>query len=352
MPNDPTDADAVSLFEAARVLARGGDLDAKLQALSELSRSISGASASAVLLYDPEVGHLVTPDGLQTIDPFAADDALATAIRDRRPVPGEGASGRPEIQALVPAANHGFVPLVVEEESGPEIEGLLVLGHESPEIAPASMETVGALADLAGVAIRQVRLQNALVEQSAYRERLAHTDALTGLANRPTFEQMLELELARADRQNGPTTVCVFDVDGLEQLTAEQGAGAADAVLRQVAATLASEVRLVDTVARLAGGEFGVIAPGDGGRAVAERVHNAIASLDASTGATISVSIGIARGPDNGTSGSELLSSAREALQRSRAAGPGGIESSVPLTESAGGGFADGHGPSGDSPAS
>ena len=327
MANDPTAAGSLSLLEAARVLAHGGDLDEKLQALAEHARVISGASSSTVLLYDPEAGHLVTPDGLHVIDPEAADDALATAIRDRRPVPAEKAAPRPEIHALLPAVGHTFVPLVVEEESGPHIEGLLVLGLDGPEIGSVSMDSVAALADLAGVAIRQVRLQNALTEQSAYHERLTHTDALTGLANRPTFEQMLELEMARADRQHSAVGVCLFDVDGLDTITDGQGAGVADDVLRRVAATLASEVRLVDTVARLAGGQFGVIAPGEGGPIVAGRIRAAIATLEPTPGATITVSIGIAKSPEDGATATALLAAAKDALEQAHVKGPGSFVS-------------------------
>lgn len=327
MANDPSAAGSLSLLEAARVLAHGGDLDTKLQALAEHARAISGATSSTVLLYDPEAGHLVTPDGLHVIDPEAADDGLAMAIRDRHPVPAENAASRPEIQALLPATGHTFVPLIVEEESGPSIEGVLVLGLESLEVESVSMESVAALADLAGVAIRQARLQNALTEQSAYHERLTHTDPLTGLANRPTFEQMLELELARADRQHSAVGVCLFDVDGLEQITAEQGAGVSDDVLRRVAATLASEVRLVDTVARLAGGQFGVVAPGEGGPIVAGRIRAAIATLEPTPGAAITVSIGIAKFPEDGATAAALLAAAKDALERARVKGPGSFVS-------------------------
>jgi diguanylate cyclase (GGDEF)-like protein len=316
----------LSLLEAARVLAHGGDLDSKLAALAEHARLTSGGISSAVLLYDPEAGHLVTPDGLHTIDPYARDDGLAVALRDRRPVPNDADPPRPEIGAILPAPAHAFVPLVVEDESGAEIEGVLVLGLTGDDdLSAGSLEAVAALADLAAVAIRQARLQNALVERSAYHERLAHTDALTGLANRPTFEQMLELELARADRQKSAISVCLFDVDGLDTLTEQHGAGAADDVLRRVAATLAAEVRLVDTVARLAGGEFGVIAPGEGGQVVSGRVRAAVATLDPAVGSAISVSIGIAQSPTNGHHASELLAAATEALNEARAKGPGSI---------------------------
>jgi diguanylate cyclase (GGDEF)-like protein len=311
------------------VLAHGGDLDSKLAALAEHARLISGAMSSAVLLYDPEAGHLVTPDGLHTIDPYARQDGLATAIRDRRPVPNDQEPPRAEIGAILPAPAHAFVPLVVDEDGGAEIEGVLVLGLTGDEPSPGSLESVAALADLAAVAIRQARLQNALTERSAYHERLAHTDALTGLANRPTFEQMLELELARADRQKGAISVCLFDVDGLDHLAAEHGAGAADVVLRRVAATLAAEVRLVDTVARLAGGEFGVLAPGEGGQIVSGRVRAAVAALDLPAGGPVSVSIGIAQSPANGTTGQELLAAAAMALNDARANGPGSMVTAV-----------------------
>ena len=316
----------VSLLDAARVLARGGDLDAKLEALAGHARGISGATSGAVLLFDPASGQLGTPDGAQTIDPGTADDALAAAIRDRRIVPREGAGGRAELAAIAPGAERALVPLVVEDEAGVEVEGVLVLGFESAGgAADSTRDALGALADLAAVAILQARLENALLEHAEYQQRLAHTDPLTGLANRRTFEQMLELELARAARQGAPVSVCLFEVDGLDGIRAEHGAGAADEVLRQVAATLASQVRLVDTVARVRAGEFGLIAPGDGGSIVAGRVRDAVAALEPMEGLRITINAGIARHPEDGTTLTDLLTAATGAARKARAQGPGSV---------------------------
>ena len=323
----------LTLLDAARVLARESGLDAKLSSLSDHATRASGAMCSAFLLYDAESGTLSTPDGSHSIDPSARDDALAATIRDRRPGATERSAARPEIEALAPAPSHAFLPLVIDEGSGSQVVGVLVLGLADGDPAAAAADAVAAIADLAAVAIRQDRLSNALAERSSYEQRLAFTDALTGLANRSTFEQMLELELARADRQKQALSVCLFAVERLDDLTGTEGAAAADDVLRHVAATLASEVRLIDTVARLTDREFGVIAPGDGGVAVAKRVLAALAQRQDLGVAGLSA--GIASSASDGSSGTELFAAARAALERARSQGPGTITTASEVAPSA-----------------
>jgi diguanylate cyclase (GGDEF)-like protein len=313
----------LTLLDAARVLARESGLDAKLASLSEHATRASGAMCSAFLLYDAESGTLSTPDGAHSIDPDAKDDALAAVIHDRRAGSTERKAARADIEAIAPAPNHAFLPLIVDEGSGAQVVGVLVLGLADGDPAGSAAEAVAAIADLAAVAIRQDRLSNALAERSSYEQRLAFTDALTGLANRSTFEQMLELELARSDRQKQAISVCLFSVERLDDLVATQGAAAADEVLRHVAATLAAEVRLIDTVARLTDREFGVIAPGNGGVAVAKRVLAALAQRQDLGVAGLAA--GISSSVSDGSSGTELLAAARGALERARRQGPGTI---------------------------
>jgi diguanylate cyclase (GGDEF)-like protein len=324
----------VTLLEAARVLARGRDLDAKLRALAGHARAMAGGTSAVVLLYDGNTAQLLSADGSHFFDARDPDDALAEAIRDRQ-ARNDDASARPDLGELAPGAIRTLVPLVVEDETGPEVEGVLVVGFSSP--APpedATTESLSALADLAAVAIRQERLRNALMERNEYQERLVHTDPLTGLANRSTFERMLELELARAARPASPVSVGVFDVDDLSRIRSEHGAGAADDVLRRVAAALAAEVRLIDTVARIGEDEFGVIAPGDNGMVVAERVRDAVAALEPVDGVPLSISGGVAHHPNDGTTSGDLLAAAGRAMSTARAQGPGSVNS----TTEAGGG--------------
>jgi diguanylate cyclase (GGDEF)-like protein len=317
------DEGTLTLLGAARVLARESGLDAKLGALSEHANRAADAMCSVFLLYDAESGQLSTSDGTRTLDPAAGDDALATAVRDRSAGPVERTAARPDVEALAPAPNHAYLPLIVDEGNGSQVVGVLVLGLADGNRSYAENEAVSAIADLAAVAIRQDRLSNALAERSSYEQRLAFTDALTGLANRSTFDQMLELELARAARQKQPLSVCLFAVEGLEALSAARGASAADDVLRHVAATLAAEVRLIDTVARLADREFGVIAPGDGGMAVARRVQAALG--DGQEADPTRVAVGIASSATDGATGSELFTAADAALQRALGQGAGAI---------------------------
>ena len=324
MPSDRTNL-PLSLLDAARVLARGGDLDAKLTALLDHARDLSGASSAALLFYDGEADRLVSMDGATVIDPGADEDTLGAVVRNRRSAFDEG-TGRRELERLAPGTRRTYVPLVVEDDGVAAVEGVLVVGFaDGAQPDELMLDALGALADMAAVAIRQARLKNALTEQAEYQERLAHTDALTGIANRRTFEQMLELEIARASRHSGPLTVAIFAVADLDRLEREHGGAARDDVLRQVASTLAGQVRLIDTVARVGEDQFGVIAPGEGGLVMARRVRDAVAAIPPDGGMAVAVRAGLAVHPDDGVTADDVLGAANRALQIAQTQAAGAI---------------------------
>ncbi len=175
------------------------------------------------------------------------------------------------------------------------------------------------------MAIRQARLRNSAWERSDHADRLLHTDRLTGLANRVTFERMLELEIARATRQGTPLAVVLLDVDGLSDISERKGARVADEVLRHVAAAIADRVRLLDTVARFGEDEFVVIAPGDAGGIVALRLRDAIAELPPIGEVDISVSAAVVHHPADGATGADLVAASERALGEAKSQGPGSI---------------------------
>ena len=218
------------------------------------------------------------------------------------------------------------VPLVAADEAGGEIaEGALVAAFEgAPPDATSPENTLTALADLCAVAIRQARLESALIEKADWIGRLASTDPLTGLANKVTFERMLELEIARATRQETQLSVLLFDIDGFAEINERGGAPAGDEVLRHVAATLADQVRLVDTVARYGPDEFALIAPGGAGQVAGRRVRDALANHESVTG-PISISVGAAIYPIDGASSEELIGAAERALKEAKRRGRGSI---------------------------
>jgi diguanylate cyclase (GGDEF)-like protein len=322
MPERPV---PFSLLDAARVVARGGTFDSKLAALSDQARTVSGAGPVAVLLHDADADVLLTLDGELALPVSAADADTARVVADRQAV---FLSGTPKgLAEVLPGASSCLLaPLVVDDEDGAFLEGIMVIGwadSEPPiEVVP---DAILAIADLAAVTVRQARLRNSAWEQSDHAERLSHTDRLTGLANRVTFERMLELEIARATRQGTPLAVAVLDVDGLTDLSEAKGARVADEVLRHVASAIADRVRLLDTVARFGDDEFVVIAPGDAGGIVALRLRDAIAELPPIGDTDISVSAAVVHHPADGATGSELVAASELALTAAKQEGPGTI---------------------------
>jgi diguanylate cyclase (GGDEF)-like protein len=193
--------------------------------------------------------------------------------------------------------------------------GVLTLGWASDHPVDAGEEALlVAVADLAAAAIAMFRTTSMATERAEWLERVALTDPLTGLANARTLQRVLELEVARAQRQGTEVSVALFDVDAFRALNEASGSRAGDQVLRQVASVLASNVRLVDTLGRTGGDEFVLIAPGSAGVTVARRIIDGIAKLEAVGEHTISVSAGVARFPQDGTDAETLLGAARTAV--------------------------------------
>lgn len=340
-PNDPADTGAL-LAAAARAVARGADLDAKLDALLAIALADGGASAALVAsVGDDGLVHALRtagpaaapPDGPSRDvpapdDAATADDPVATAIMERRVVDASAVAG------IAPgwfAARHGLarvvaVPLVVAEAGIERAVGALALGWRAGETPHLGAEGVlEAIADLAAVALQGAAAAAGAAERGDWQERLAHLDPLTGLASRRTLDRVLELEIARAGRQRTEVSVAAFDVDGFRAANEAHGPAVGDAMLRAVAAVLAEQVRLVDTVARIGGDEFVIVAPGSGGVAVADRILHAIEGLGSVRDVPVTVSAGIARFPADGTSADELLDAALGALEAARTSGRGAI---------------------------
>jgi diguanylate cyclase (GGDEF)-like protein len=326
-----------TLLEATRIVARGNELDTKLDALCSYVVGAAGAVAAIVYLFDPGSAllvpaaqsgldaHILAEHGQMSADD--PDELVARAVRERRQLMANGSDA-----ARAFTGQHlewrGLIalPLVSADEAGGEVaEGALVVAFEgAPPDATSPENTLTALADLCAVAIRQARLESALQEKGDWIGRLASTDPLTGLANKVTFERMLELEIARATRQETQLSVLLFDVDGFAEINERGGARTGDEVLRHVAATLADQVRLVDTVARYGPDEFALIAPGGAGQVAGRRVRDALANHESVTG-PISISVGAAIYPIDGASSEELLSAADRALKEAKRRGRGSI---------------------------
>jgi diguanylate cyclase (GGDEF)-like protein len=322
-----------TLAASAAALAHGGDLDKTLSALLGSAAAATGGPMAVAFLEDPDRPGLqlsasigMTPEADRSFEAAVNVEGhrVLTAARDLTASFGsvDQTDGGP---ALVDA----IIPLVVRHDGVDMGVGVVVFAWPAPhEISEPDRAVLRAIADMAAVAVDRARLGSLAAERSEWFERLAHTDPLTGLANTRTLGRVLELELARATRQGGEVSVALIGVDGLTGVNEASGHEAGDDVLRAVAAVLAESVRLVDTVARYGGDEFVLIAPGAAGMTVAQRVLDGVAGLAEQHGRHISVSVGLARFPSDGSGSDELLAAAAAALVTARGAGPGKLAAS------------------------
>jgi len=320
-----TGADSLTVLSAgAAALARAADLDTALAVIVEAAASASGATMAAVFAQDPD------RNGLELLLTLGiAEDAIAgfgeevvgnpdhpvhQAALDRTGTLGR--TGETPDGSLMTGVDF---PLVVAADGGVEAcVGVLTFGWPGEHVVDTAEETrLVAAADLVAAAIAMFRTSSMATERGEWLERVALTDPLTGLANARTVSRVLELEVARAQRQGSEVSVAVFDVDAFRELNTASGARVGDHVLRQVASVLAASVRLVDTIARTGGDEFILVAPGSAGTIVARRIMDGIASLDAVGDHTISISAGVARFPQDGTNAEALLTAARAAVATS-----------------------------------
>lgn len=163
-------------------------------------------------------------------------------------------------------------------------------------------------------------------------ERLATSDALTGLANRRAFEA----RIARARARDGrllPLSVLVIDVDHFKRVNDTHGHDAGDAVLARVAGTLVGLARRGDVVARWGGEEF-VVALAQtadvGARVVAERLRRALEAkeipLPAGGALHVTASFGVASTDDAAFDLDELVTRADRALYAAKHRGRNRVE--------------------------
>jgi len=309
------------LAAGAAALARATDLDTALAVIVEAGAAATGASTAAVFAQDPDRNRLELLLTLGIADEAVPAFEAEVVGNPDHPV-HHAALDRAGSLNRVGQATDGTtmtgadLPLVVA--AGGSIEacvGVVTFGWVGEHVVDSAEETLlVALADLVAAAIAMFRSSSMAVERAEWLERVALTDSLTGLANSRTVGRVLELEVARAERQGSEVSIVVFDVDNFRELNAASGSRAGDHVLRQVAAILAESVRLVDTIARTGGDEFLLVAPGPAGTVVARRVLDGVARLGEIEGHAVSVSAGVARFPADGANSEALIAAARGAV--------------------------------------
>jgi diguanylate cyclase (GGDEF)-like protein len=172
-----------------------------------------------------------------------------------------------------------------------------------------------------------VLLESLLAAQEAL-EYKASRDSLTGLWNRSAILGILESELNRVSREKQSVSVILIDIDYFKSINDTHGHLCGDSVLREVAERALGSIRSYDSLGRLGGDEFLLVAPESEQQSVealAERIRASIGDTEFRTpecNVSVTVSIGIATAPSGVVTKVEaLIRAADEALYRGKRRG-------------------------------
>ncbi len=187
------------------------------------------------------------------------------------------------------------------------------------------------------VQLRTSELQNMMRQLAQANEELDlrnHFDGLTGICNRRAFDERLELEFGRAQREGEPLSLLMIDIDHFKNFNDTYGHLVGDDCLVAVAKTIdESARRTTDYAARYGGEEFAVIIPDaapDQLAAFGERVRLAVADMEFMVdGRRVPVTVSIGGGtlvPASGDAIDDLIRLADGALYRAKGAGRNRVE--------------------------
>jgi diguanylate cyclase (GGDEF)-like protein len=215
------------------------------------------------------------------------------------------------------------VPVTSEQRV---IGAIVVEGDEPGSLGIEEARNVGLLALVARSFLEKVWE----IEEVSQR---ARTDALTGLANRRSFDEQLRRVLAETDRFGGTSSLIIVDIDLFKNVNDTYGHEAGDAVLRQVGKILSEGVRTVDICARYGGEEIAILLPQTpiaGATELAERLRNAIADravLFEGAAIRVTASFGIAGYPETVPHGDWLFPAADRAMYLAKSSGRNCVKS-------------------------
>jgi diguanylate cyclase (GGDEF)-like protein len=250
--------------------------------------ALTGADAAVVELPDGE--DMVYRAVAGTAEPFlglrlpqdgsASGHCLATV--ESLVVQDSETDGRVDHEACerLGARSIVVVPLI---HAGRPAGVLKVYSSEPDAVGPDEARVLGLLGNVIGTGLARAELLATVTEQ-------ASTDALTGLANRRSWEEQLARAIAHAERTQETLSGAVCDVDDLKAINDRSGHAAGDTLLRGIAERWRAEARAADLIARIGGDEFAILLPGADEAGAGDVVDRLIGCLPEGT----SVSFGIA----------------------------------------------------------
>jgi diguanylate cyclase (GGDEF)-like protein len=279
-----------------------------LHTVVEEALALSNADAAVVEL--PDGDQLVYRAVAGTAEPFfglripAGGSAAGYCLAHLEPlvVSDTESDSRVDREACRQAGARSLVvvPLI---HAGRPAGVLKVYAAEPGKVGADEARLLGLLGNVIGTGLARAELFATMTEH-------ASTDALTGLANRRSWDEQIARAIAHAERTHETLSVAVCDVDGLKELNDRRGHAAGDELLRAIAERWRADARAADLIARIGGDEFAVLLPGADEAGAQDVVERLIGTLPEGA----SVSFGVAEW-DLREDGLELM--ARADLRRS-----------------------------------
>ncbi|MGD1059552.1 MAG: diguanylate cyclase, partial [Solirubrobacteraceae bacterium] len=191
---------------------------------------------------------------------------------------------------------------------------------------PTLSLTLAALAVTGLVSVRQIISQRDLLD--AHRQLsaahaklavLARVDPITALPNHRALASTIDAELARSKRHERGCALLFLDIDHFKEINDACGHAAGDRALRELGELVNKVLRSMDTLGRWGGEEFVAVLPeidAEHAMAIAERVRQTIAAhlFDIAGGTHLTVSLGVATYPHDGSTRGALLDAADRAM--------------------------------------
>jgi len=161
-------------------------------------------------------------------------------------------------------------------------------------------------------------------------DRLARTDALTGLPNRLEANIRLKQEFARYKRSGKPFSACAIDIDFFKSINDKFGHATGDDVLKVIAKCLATSIRETDFVARIGGEEILVLLPDtpiELAPVLAEKLRKSIANTPFDSVGSVTVSIGVSSVIESDLFETDVIDRADQLLYKAKDMGRNQVQS-------------------------
>jgi diguanylate cyclase (GGDEF)-like protein len=317
------------LYSIGKAMNYISDLKNLLQFILSQAIEVTSAEKGSLMLYDLETDQLNIRVLAGMEDTAYQEKVNSNEIECRSFKPGEGIAGRVYVTAKPIVVNNiedddifidseksyvrsiACIPMIVYSD----VIGVINVTNKrhGKEFTDEDVEMLKAVADQAAVAINKAQLWD-----------MAVTDSLTGLCVRRYFMVKLQEELHRAQRYNNILSVVMADLDRFKNINDTYGHAAGDRVLKAIGKFLQQNVRDVDVVARYGGEEFVIMIPeaaNDAALILSERLRKNLAEMKVENLPPVTISLGIATFPHDGTDPEDLIKKADAAMYAAKRAG-------------------------------